>query len=268
MFATLGDIVFEPLSGFDGFNETDEAVIAAYPLIGTKPKPQHTALQLRRLTIYVRLRQDFIVVKTARIQLRAYKDQGDVLTLSWGNGDVEGQFLIQALNMTAEVMDGLGNMISCGMVIDLVEVPDGFLYQSKQGSAQKAAFGNKPKNYPPVVFTRPEPHKKRNIDKFLKYVQIAIRLASLIDALSYGGKFPNLGSSITSVITNAKYNLILMKQNYDTFGSEYNLPDLSGAITETIDKLDDLGAISPVLDNVAFLAANKLFQASNKTLCF
>jgi len=268
MFATLGDIIFEALTGFDAFSETDEAIIAQYPLIGTKPQPVTTASGLRKLNICVRLRQEFIIVKAARLQLRAYKDQGDVLTLSWGNGDVEGQFLIQAISMVAEVMDSLGNLISAGMVIDLVEVPAKLLYASKQASAQKAAFGNKVKNYPPVVFTRPAPHKKRGIDKFLGYIKIAIRLAALIDALSYGGKFPNLGSNLTSVITNAKYNLILLQQNYDAHGNEYALPDISGFISDTIDKLDILSGISPTLDSVAFLAANKVFQTSNKTMCF
>lgn len=268
MFASLGAIVFEPLSGFQSYGETDDAVIAQYDLIEGKPRPVFSAPGLRKLQVGLRLRQEFIIVKAARIQLRAYKDQGEVLTLTWGNGDVEGQWLIANLSMQAEQMDGLGNIIGCTVDVELVEVPDGLLLVSKQGSSWKEAVANKPKDYPEVVFVRPEPQKKSNLKKFLEILRRVVRLAGQVDALAYGGGFPNLGSSLTSVLANARYNLILLQTNYTNYGSDYAMPDMSGVIGGAISALEALAVINPVVDAAGFLAANRLWQVTVRALAF
>ena len=268
MYAQLGDIQFDPLAGFDTYSESDTAVIAQHPLISGKPLPVPSALGLRQLTIGMRLRQEFIDVKQARLQLRAHKDQADVLTLTWGTGDVEGQFLIASLDMNAEMMDPIGTMISCNITIQLLEVPDGFLLASKQGSSYKAAFAANPKAYPAVVFKPPVPYEPTPWEQFAQYVGTAVRFAGMIDSLSYGGSFPNLGTSIGAIMGNADANLALMQTNFGTYGGDYDMDDISADITAAIAALGALMAIDPVTDQFDFQAANTTFQAANDVVCF
>ncbi len=268
MFAQLGDIVFEPLVGFDSVSDTDDTTIAMYNGISGKPLPVFMAPGLRQITLGISLHQRFIIVKQARIQLRANKDQGDILTLTWGTGDVEGQFLIQSIGTELDEMDTMGNVFGCKLTVTLLEVPDGFLYASKQGSAYKAAFAANPKAYPPVVFKPPVPAKPKPWQVFTGYVDDAINVAGMIDALSYGGQFPNLGSSLGAIIGNADANMALMQDNFATWGSTYDMDDITSEMGDVRTALTTLGGINPVTDPVNFKAANKIYQAANRLVCF
>lgn len=265
MYAQLGNIVFEPLSGFDSYNETDEAVIAQYGLITGKPFPQQTALGLREISVAMRLHQRFIVVSAARLQLRAYKDNGTTLTLTWGNGNVEGRFLIQSITTGIEESDNYGNVFCASLTLSLLEVPTDNLLAVKQADSYKQAFGLG--TFATPVVNVPVP-KVTALQQFLQYAREAAKWAALIDALAYGGRFPNLGSSLGQVIGNAEANIALLQTNFADFGDDYDIPDVSGGLSAIQSSLTTLGAIDPIADAVSFGIANNAFQALNRSVFY
>jgi hypothetical protein len=216
----------------------------------------------------MRLRQEFIVVKAARLQLRAHKDNGDVLTLTWGNGDVEGNFLISTLGLAAEVMDGLGNLISATMTVGLMEVPASALLASKQAGSYKAAFAANPAAYTNPTFVAPPPYVRPPFELYVGMVSAAIGFAGMIDALSYGGQFPNLGRSLGVIMDEGMVNLLALQGNYSAYGSGYDMDDISTEITAAVTALTALEAIDPNVDPVGFGAANVVFQGAMVAVCF
>lgn len=266
MYAQLGDIIFEPLTGFTSLGDNQEGVVAQYGLTTGKPYPQPTAPNLREISIGMQLHQRFIKVKEAKLQLRAYLENGTVITLSWGNGEIEGRFIVVNINSGIEESDSLGNVFCLGVNVNLLEVPADNLLAAKQADAYKKAFGVGDFTTPVVFPPRPEPSP---LQVFLMQIRKALRYAALIEALSYGGRFPvYLGSNLGQIIGNARANAVLMGTQFSTYGSGWDIPDVSGDIGSVVDSLDILGAIDPLADPLGFAAANKVFQDFNRALCF
>src|ERR1700743_2496638 len=140
MYAQLGNIVFEPLSGFESVGSSGAAVIAQYQLLSGIPKPQQNGRELRTLNLGMRLHQQFIIVKNAVAQMLAYIDNATPVALVWGNGDNDGLWLIQNYSLDYQHTDSYGNVFSMGLTLALLEVPSDGLLDAKQASAEKQAF--------------------------------------------------------------------------------------------------------------------------------
>lgn len=266
MYAAIGDLIFEPLTGFTSFSDNEDAVVAQYPLIKGKPYPQPMAPKLKETSIGMRFHQRFIRVKEAKLQLIAYLQNGTVVTLSFGNGEIAGRYIITNINTGIEESDGLGNVYCLGVNVQLLEVPAEQLLDAKQGDAYKAAFGvgdfTTEVVYPPV-------RQPTALEVFLGQLQRAMRYAALIDALAYGGRFPvYLGSSLGQILGNAKANSVLMGQQFGAHGSGWDIPDIAGDIVNVTNSLTVLEGIDPVADAAGFADANKIYQGFNRTLCF
>lgn len=268
MFAQLGSLIFEPLSGFDSYSDSEEQVIAQYKTIAGKPWVHGMAPDLREINIVLRWHQRFISVKEARAQLRAYLEQGSTVALSWGTGEIEGRWLVKSLNTVLEEMDNHGNVYCCNVSVTLLEVAgDGdSLLQVKQVDAKKGVFGITTFSSTVVIPPKLAPTQWQIFKERLK---LAMRYAALIDALAYGGKFPvYLGSSMGQIIGNARANLVLMGADFDSYGGDWDVPDVSAPIGDVIDSLDALAILDPVTDVVAFVAENKVMQGLTRVLCF
>lgn len=259
MYAQLGSLIFEPLSGFTAFAENEESVIAEYGALKGKPHVDWMAPGARELTIGVKLHQRFIKVKEAREQLRAYKDNGTVIPLLWGNGSLEGRFLIQRLDTIVTESDAYGNVFCVEVGIVLKESTQDLL-AVKKVDATKDAFGLTAFVLPQLP-VRPEPH----VSRFLKILRFATKYANLIRGLSYGGAVPGSslgGGSLTTIMARAHTNLILLQSHYGIYGSDWDIPDLSAEISASIAALTTLSAIVPSTDPAGFAAANGVYQSA------
>jgi phage protein U len=263
MYAQLGDIKFEVLSGFDSMSDTDDAIIAKYVTFGNKPYAVFTTPGLRELTIGMRLHQSFINVRNARLQLRAYKDNGTTLTLTWGNGQVEGYWIISNISTTTEQQDGIGNTYMVSISVTLVEAPANNLLNVKQAAVWAAAPGlssfTTTYSTPPVVSPSP-------LQTMMGYISTANKVATLIDQLSYGGSFPAVGGSLGAVIGNASANLGLMGDWYSSFGEDFDIPDITGQLSTVSTYLGVCASLVPITDVPAFAVANSNYQHSNRVL--
>lgn len=145
MFAQLGTIIFENLTGFTDFNKTEAAVYAEHSLLDGKPRLQATGFALDEITLYIRFHVAFCNPSEQFDLLKTSKDTNEILPLVWGNGKVEGSFVITEISKTIEDADKSGNVFSLSVNLTLREyVTADKLTQEKQTNRQIAkAVGNK-----------------------------------------------------------------------------------------------------------------------------
>lgn len=145
MFAQLGTTIFDGLKSFVTFSSDEEAIVVEYALINRKPRLQGTGMGLRTISITLFLNQEYCKVTDEIAKLRRQKDTFEILPLLWGNGTLEGNFVITALSTNNTFMDNLGNLISANVAVILKEaVNDDALDKAQQDAINNAfAVGDK-----------------------------------------------------------------------------------------------------------------------------
>lgn len=154
MYAQIDDIIFEPVSGFNSFSDSEEAIWAEHAFIQGKPSLQPTANGLREANITIRLNQEFINVAEAYAALLDKVRNHIVCPLIWGNGNVEGNFAITNISRTLEEQDHLGNIFSKIVTLSLKEydVQDPLQIQQQLARQAAAAVGD----VSPIIRRLPE----------------------------------------------------------------------------------------------------------------
>lgn len=159
MFFQIGNSVYELLKSPVSFSSNENVSYAEHALIGAKPKLQPTGIELKNLQIVFRLRQNFCDIKTELQQFQTQKNTYEVLPLLWGNGTLEGDFVISEYSIDGEEFDSIGNLIAVTVSLGLKE----FVVKDKQKQGQleakKNAFAvNKPgENKKPVSTPKKNP---------------------------------------------------------------------------------------------------------------
>lgn len=145
MYCQLGTTVFDGLKSFVTFSSQEDAVIVEYALINRKPRLQGAGIGLVTLSITIFLHQEFCVVKDEIAKLRSSLEKYESLPLLWGNGTVEGNFVIVTLSRNVVEQDPLGNIIAAQIALTLKEFIVENTADSQQQQAQQNAFatGNK-----------------------------------------------------------------------------------------------------------------------------
>lgn len=265
MFAQLGSIVFEPLSGFDTVSSSGAAVIAQYQLLSGIPKPQQTGRELRTMSLSMQLHQRFIIIKNAVLQILADVDNATPLALVWGNGDNDGLWLISSYSFDTQEMDGYGNVFYLIVTVSLLEVPSSGLLAAKQASVVKKAVGLSTVAVP--VIKAPVPRKPKQWQVWLQYLNKAKKVAGSIDSLVYSGITPLVRDVLSGNIANAATDVTLMGMQYDGLAEGFaDLPDLTSYIGNVSTSLNALSTIDPIANYAAFSVAHTLFQNNMVTL--
>lgn len=148
MFCQLGKIQFEGAKSFVTFSEEEEAVVVEHALISRKSKLQGTAIGLQSINITLFLHQEFCKVTEEIAKLRSAKNTFEILPLLWGNGQLEGNYVITSISQALTQMDNLGNTISATVSISLKESFTEDRQSQEQQQAQKQAFAVGDKNPP------------------------------------------------------------------------------------------------------------------------
>lgn len=214
MFAQLGTTVFDGLKSFVSFSDDEDAIIVEHALIGRKAKLQGTAIGLRNINITLFLHQEFCKVSDEILKLRNSKNTFEVLPLLWGNGQLEGEFVIVAMSRSNSQMDSLGNTISATVSIILKEnsVDDKINQQQQQAQANAFAVGDKK---PPTKSNRVNPQTcNKQTSNAISYIKSN---GTTVD--SHCRKYTNdpiinmrLKSSLTGIISYAQ-NLVVASSN-------------------------------------------------------
>lgn len=145
MFAQLGNVVFENLNGFTDFSKTGAATYAEHALLDGKPHLQRTGSALDIISLSIRLHVSFCNPAAQLAVLRAARDAGEIMPLLWGNGTVEGSFIITEISETTEDADAQGNVFSYQLSLSLSEyITANKLQQEKSDNRKNArAVGDK-----------------------------------------------------------------------------------------------------------------------------
>lgn len=145
MYAQLGSRVFENLKTFTEYSKTETAIHPEHALLEGKPRLQRTGLGLDEITLSMRFHVSFCNPAEELEALRQFHDEGEVLPLLWGNGKVEGNFVIAGLTETIEDADPQGNVFSCLIMCTLREfvVPDKLQQEQDANRKNAIAVGDK-----------------------------------------------------------------------------------------------------------------------------
>jgi phage protein U len=145
MYAQLGTTVFDALKSFVTFSQDEEAVLVEHALISRKPRLQGSGIGLQTLTLSLFLHQEFCNVEEETAALRESKNTFEILSLLWGNGKLEGDFVIKQLTIEKVQQDNQGNTYASTVNVVLLEsVKDNRIDQAQQDATKKAfATGSK-----------------------------------------------------------------------------------------------------------------------------
>lgn len=111
MYAQLGNIKFETLVGFDSMSDTRATNYAEHPLIDGKPRLQKTGSALQEFKISATFHMAFCTPEAEYDRINNARENGDVLTLVYGNGYVEGDFVIVSVERKVGQTDNSGNYV-------------------------------------------------------------------------------------------------------------------------------------------------------------
>jgi phage protein U len=145
MFAQLGSTIFENIQVFNEFSKTGSAVYAEHALLDGKPRLQRVGSALDEINISMRLHASFCNPAQQLNILREASNEGEILPFLWGNGTVEGSFVITDISETIEDADNQGNVFSyvLGIILREYVAPDPIRQEQEQQRKEAKAVGNK-----------------------------------------------------------------------------------------------------------------------------
>lgn len=146
MYAVLGEIEFEVVTYWNGFENTMGVDYASHARIEGKPGVQFIGDKLEKITLQFSFHSQFCQPTTELNRLRDAMTAHQAMALVFGNGDYRGWFVITDLSATHQHTDPYGNVIA------------------QSGSLSLQEYTGDPKNplLPPAITTQ-EP----NIDEML-----------------------------------------------------------------------------------------------------
>lgn len=139
MFLQLGNIIFENLKTPNDYSKSGEALFAEHSLIDGKPRLQRTGSTLEEISMSIRFHVSFCNPKTELSNLITARDEGQILPLLWGNGEVEGDFVITELSRNIEDADPQGNVFCYVVDLSLKEYVGKSKFEQEQQQNIKSA---------------------------------------------------------------------------------------------------------------------------------
>ncbi|MBG6248262.1 MULTISPECIES: phage tail protein [Symbiopectobacterium] len=121
MFAVLGDIEFELITYWDGFESTFGVDYAEHSRIEGKPGLQFVGEQLDEFRISLVFHSLYCTPDNELSRLRRATRAHQALALVFGNGDYRGWFVITAVTASSQQTDSSGNVMAMTAEVTLRE---------------------------------------------------------------------------------------------------------------------------------------------------
>ncbi|QOD81895.1 phage tail protein [Chromobacterium haemolyticum] len=166
MFALLGEIQFELIAYFDGFEVTKATKYARHEVIDGKPILQRVGEELDEPTIELAFHDYYCDPEKELKRLNEARLAGKAMPLIWGNGVVEGQFVIEKIRVTQQTANKYGKVMSLSATVSLLEYVEYMpLAAAHRAKKQKAkARKKKGKKKPGAKVSRAGTTKVKNKD--------------------------------------------------------------------------------------------------------
>lgn len=121
MYALLGDIQFDLITYFDGFESRFAADYAEHPLIEKKPRLQWIGDQLDEIRLTLIFHLHYCDPERELARLKQAMTDHRALALVLGNGDYKGWFVITEVQSTSRQTDRVGGVIALEAAVTLRE---------------------------------------------------------------------------------------------------------------------------------------------------
>ncbi len=121
MFALLGDVQFDLITYFDGFESQFGADYAEHPLIEGKPRLQFVGDKLDEIRIQLAFHLHYCDPEAELAKLKKALAAHDAMALVLGNGDYKGWFVLTDVQATSKHTDKAGTLIALEASITLRE---------------------------------------------------------------------------------------------------------------------------------------------------
>lgn len=121
MYAVLGEIEFDVVAYWDGFDNTMGVDYASHARIEGKPGVQFIGDKLDKITLQFSFHSQFCQPTTALNRLREAMTTHQAMALVFGNGDYRGWFVITDLTTSHQHTDPYGNVIALSGSLSLQE---------------------------------------------------------------------------------------------------------------------------------------------------
>ncbi|ARU24883.1 phage tail protein (plasmid) [Ralstonia syzygii subsp. celebesensis] len=121
MYALLGDIQFDLITYFDGFESQFGADFAEHALIAGKPRLQFIGDKLDEIRIQLAFHAYYCDPEAELAKLKAALAAHQAMTLVLGNGDYKGWFVLTAVQAFSRHTDQAGTLIALEANITLLE---------------------------------------------------------------------------------------------------------------------------------------------------
>ena len=131
MYAQLGNVRFNLITSFNGFDEAKSYTFAEHQRIENKPRLQYTGESLEALNIKLNFHSGFCNPETEISKLKTLANTHQPQPFILGNGKYIGTYVIQEISSTLEQSDKQGNIISITLSIKLKEWTGKIQIQSK-----------------------------------------------------------------------------------------------------------------------------------------
>ncbi|UTH73987.1 phage tail protein [Chromobacterium sp. IIBBL 290-4] len=121
MFALLGEVQFDLITYFDGFESQFGADYAEHALIEGKPRLQWIADKLDEIRIQLSFHSQYCDPEAELLKLRQALANHQAMALVLGNGDYKGWFVLTDVTATSKQTDKAGTLIALEASITLRE---------------------------------------------------------------------------------------------------------------------------------------------------
>ncbi|MCS3806692.1 phage protein U [Chromobacterium alkanivorans] len=121
MFALLGDVQFDLITYFDGFESQFGVDYAEHALIDGKPRLQRVGDKLDEIRIQLSFHSQFCDPEQELIKLQTALRAHQAMALVLGNGDYKGWFVLTELQATSRQTDQAGTLIALEASLTLRE---------------------------------------------------------------------------------------------------------------------------------------------------
>ena len=147
MYAKLGDIIFENLVGMDSMVDKRATVYAQHPLLTGKAVLDKVGEELIEFSLTTQYHVSFCNPEDEFAKLNNARIAGIPLTFQYGNGFIEGDFVITSIEKTVLQTDATGNYILISVSFTLLEFISGnsaAIQQARDKSNAFAVSSNRP----------------------------------------------------------------------------------------------------------------------------
>jgi len=245
MLFQLGNKTFEGLYAPSQWNRSgNEANLAEYDLINTKPRLQLTGETLEEISLSFKLRVEFCNPAQEVADLEAWKKTGEVLPLLLGSGEYVNDYVIKGITKNIVQTFSDGTPIELGITIDLLEFVPSSAADQQTATDRRSAAAVGDKTQTSRRPTQPKTPEAQAHQALMKAENSAWEAANAADEARSATTPANFADKVNGKVKQAQKAMDDARQRVsDVQQNINNATGIIAAVDNAKDKLQELGTI-------------------------